>query len=396
VKLLSFLIVSPRDLFGAGLQQMKDVEVAERLSEPAGLFEAVGRSRPDVVLMDASEDPIVCLEQFEKVPEPRPPLLIAGLHEDAGLMLRANWLGAKQFLPAHPSQADLRSAIDQMLLDRKPAEPGSRTGSMITVLGAKGGVGGSFVACQLGAELARLGARVAIVDLNLQVGDVALYFKLTPRHTLADVASDPERLTAARLDAVLEEHSSGVHVLAAPARLEESAFVEPRHVEEALTLLRDRFEWVIVDASRIWDETTVSLLDQADQIFLVTLMDEATLHHARQQLDMIERMGHSTEKIQLIANRYSKKAPIKRGDFTKFLERKPDLVIPNDYLSTVRCVREGKPLWQVARQTLLRRVFARMAIRTHEWCGAEPPTAPALDNRSVLQRLIGRPKSAAD
>ena len=110
---------------------------------------------------------------------------------------------------------------------------------------------------------------------------------------------------------------------------------------------------------------------------------------------MMERLGHSTEKVRLIANRYSKKAPIKKGDFTKFLKRKPDLVIPNDYLSTVRCVREGKPMWQVARQTLLRRVFARMAIKTHEWCGAEPPVAQVLENRSVLQRLIWRPKHAA-
>jgi Flp pilus assembly CpaE family ATPase len=124
-------------------------------------------------------------------------------------------------------------------------------------------------------------------------------------------------------------------------------------------------------------------------------MDAATLHHARQQLEMMERLGHPTEKIRLIANRYSKKAPIKRTDFTKFLKRRPNLVIPNDYLSTVCCVSEGKPLWQVARQTLLRRVFARMAIKTHEWCGAEPPITRTLDNRSVLQRLIRAPKPIA-
>jgi pilus assembly protein CpaE len=251
------------------------------------------------------------------------------------------------------------------------------------------------MACQLGAELGRLGGRVVIVDLHLKLGDVAMYFDIRPRYTLANLAPDGEEFDAAYLDTILEAHSSGVHVLASPARIEEADLVDGRHLQTALDVLRGCFDWVIVDAPGIWDETTMMLLDRADQVLLVTLMDVPSLHHARQHLDLIQRLGHPNDKVRLIANRASNSAPVSEADVADFLDRPPDMLIPDDPAPILRSVNEGKPLWQVAGRSSLRAGYVELAARTHVWCDVQPFLPPQAKRPSLLRRLIRRPHRAA-
>ncbi len=337
------------------------------------------------------------LDQFEKLETPRPLLMIVGPQEDTELILRAMRLGAREFLPLDSSAADLNAAVERLLLDR-PASPqqARRLAPVVAVMGAKGGVGTTFVACQLAAELAQLGGRVVVVDLNLRIGDVALYFDLRPRYTLANLAEEGEELDSAYLDTILEPHSSGVHVLAAPVRAEEAELVGVRHLEQAVKILRAQFDWVITDVSRCWDETTVHFLDRADQIFLVTLMDVPTLNHARQHLELLQRLGNPTDKIRLIANRYSKSAPVSDADFSEFLGRGPDVLIPNDYPATVTCVNEGKPLWQAAAKSALRDAYTNLAIQAHAWCGIELSATEPPARFPFLRRFSRRSRHGAD
>jgi pilus assembly protein CpaE len=397
VERLSFVIISRRDDLRQGLLKTGHAEVNECLSDPSALHDSVRHCRPDVVFVDLSDDPTAPLDQFEKLAIPRPLLMISGPQEETGLMLRAMRLGAREFLPPDPSEADLKSAVERLLLDRPESpERARKPAPVVAVMGAKGGVGTTFVACQLAAELDRLGGQVVVVDLNLRIGDVALHFDLRPRYTLANLASEREELDAAYLDTILEPHSSGVHVLAAPDRAEEAELVGAHHLERAVKLLRARFDWVIVDVSRTWDETTVQFLDRADQIFLVTLMDVPTLSHARQHLELLQRLGNPADKIRLVANRYSKSAPVSDADFSEFLDRQPDALIPNDYPASARCVNEGKPLWQIAAKSSIRNGYRNLATRAHAWCGVELPAAGRPARFAFLRRFSRRSRHAAD
>jgi pilus assembly protein CpaE len=397
VERLSFVILSARDDLREGLVKTGHADVKACLSDPTALYDAVRRSRPDVVFVDLANDPTAPLDQFEKLAIPRPLLMIAGPQEETDLMLRAMRLGAREFLPRDPGDADLKAAVERLLLDRPESPQGARRlAPVVAVMGAKGGVGTTFVACQLAAELDRLGGRVVVVDLNLRIGDVALYFDLRPRYTLANLASEREELDAAYLDTILEPHSSGVHVLAAPARAEEAELVGVRHLERAVELLRAEFDWVIADVSRCWDETTVHFLDRADQIFLVTLMDVPTLNHARQHLELLQRLGNPADKIRVIANRYSTSAPVSNADFSEFLDRPPDTLIANNYPATVKCVNEGKPLWQVASRSATRASYTNLARQAHAWCGVELSATESPARFAFLRRFSRRSRHAAD
>jgi pilus assembly protein CpaE len=261
--------------------------------------------------------------------------------------------------------------VERLVLAIQPAAPVKTMAPVIAVMGAKGGVGATFAACQLAAELERLGGRTVLVDVNLRLGDVSLYFDLHPRYNLSNLAAERDDFDSAYLHTILESHRSGVRVLAAPRRAEDAEFVRLSHLERAVNLLRGEFDWVILDVSRAWDEVSVRALDLADQIFLVTLMDVPTLNHAREHLDLLQRLGNPAEKIRLLVNRHSKSGPLSDKDVADFLGRTPEVWIPNDYPTTLACVNEGKSLAERAPRSALGSAYRSLAERAHRWCDVE-------------------------
>jgi len=372
---LSFVIISSRLEIGEALEQTGHALVKASVSEAGSLAEAVQRHRPDALFLDLIEDADARLDELEALPGPRPPMLVTGPEDESQLILRAMRLGAREYLaPELEDEHAFCTAVERLILEHQPtATPEQMLAPVIAVMGAKGGVGATFVACQLAAALERMGGRTALVDLNLRVGDVALYHDLQPRYTLSSLASDREEFDAAWLERVLEPHQSGVHLLAAPSRAEEADLTGVPQLERAIDLLRSEFDWVILDVSRSWDEISVRALDLAEQIFLVTVPDVPNLSHTRQHMELLQRLGHPLEKIRLIANRYTRSAPVTGKDLVEFLGRSADLRIPNDYANTLVCVNEGRPLWEAAPKSELWAAYAKLADSAYSWCKVTRP-----------------------
>ncbi len=396
---LSTVICSAREGLQDVLEETGHVEVQAVLTRPGTLPEAVRLRRPDLLFVELGEEPEMVLQLLERLPAPRPLLLLAGPQDDSRTILRAMRLGAREFLAPDATRDAVHAAVKRLLLEmgeRALPTPSARA-PVIAVMGAKGGVGATFAACQLAAELRRRGSRVALVDLSLRVGDVALYYDIHPRYTVADLASEHGHLDSAYLHTILEPHASGVRVLAAPRRPEDADLVGVSHVEGAVAVLRDDFDWVILDVPRSWDEPSLKALDVADQIFLVTLMDVPTLEHARQHLDLLQRLGHPLHKIRLVANRYTSASPVRNRDFQEFLGRDPDAWLPNDYPTAQACVNEGRTLADAAPRSRLRAAYKKLAGEAYGWCDVKTPTprrAPTVRER--LGRWLRRNRHAAD
>jgi pilus assembly protein CpaE len=372
---LSFVVISSRTEIEEALEQTGHALVKARVSEVGSLSEAVQRHRPDALFIDLIEDADARLDELEALPGPRPLMLAAGPEDESQLILRAMRLGAREYFPPElENEYAFQTTVERLVLQHTPgATVDEAVAPVIAVMGAKGGVGATFVACKLAAALERMGGRTVVVDLNLRVGDVALYFDLHPRYTISSLASDHQEIDAAWLDTALEPHPSGVHLLAAPSRAEEADLIGVPQLERAVSLLRSEFDWVILDVSRSWDEISVRALDLAEQIFLVTVPDVPNLNHTRQHMDLLQRLGHPLEKIRLIANRYTKSAPVTGKDLVEFLGRSADLRIPNDYAKTLACVNEGRPLWEAAPKSELCAAYAKLADSAYDWCKVARP-----------------------
>jgi pilus assembly protein CpaE len=350
------------------LEESGHAEVLETLTAADALVDALRARRPDALYVDLGKAPDAVLRAVEAIAPPRPLLVLAGPQEASALILRAMRLGAREFLPEHPSEADLSAALERLLLGVEPSTPAGCSAPVLAVMGAKGGVGATLVACQLAARLQAHGQRTVLVDLNLPLGDVALHLDVQPRYTLANLANQDEHIDATYLKTVLQTHPSGLEILAAPTRVEEAELVHGRHVERALAILRASYDFVVLDVSRSWTEPSVRALDLADQILLVTLRDVTTLSHAREHLDLLRRLGHPETKIRLIANRASRTDPVTPGDFDQFLGRGADVRLPNDYRAALTSVTEGRSLAEVAPRSPLTRAFDELADKVVEWC----------------------------
>jgi pilus assembly protein CpaE len=304
VRKLSFVIFSEQEEFAQEmslrLSKLRNVEVAGIATEIESLVELVKNELPDVLFADLGLAPHVILDQLEGIQIPLPDLLVCGSQDESRLILRAMQVGAKEFLPPAPEPSELATAVDRIYRAAQGVAGNGAPAPVISVMGAKGGVGATVVACQLAASLQSGGERTVLIDLNFPLGDVALHFDVDPEHTIADLVKGDEQIDKSFVNGILTEHSSGVHILAASSNIEDSELVTGQDVENLVAVLREQFDWVVIDVSRNWNEATVRALDLADQIFVTTLLDVPTLHHAKKHMELLTRLGHQPERVQAI------------------------------------------------------------------------------------------------
>jgi pilus assembly protein CpaE len=384
----SILIFSEESEFGAEIAEQiiatGEAIVVARVSDPDQLVEALKSEQPDGLFVDLGHGPHVALDILEAIPTLPPITVVSGPHEDSQLILRAMNLGVKHFFPPAPDQQDLRSVLVRLIRSKAPNEIESN-GRVVTVMGTKGGVGATVLACQLAASLQKLGGRTAIVDLNYPLGDVALHFDEDPAYTLADIASDGKALDATYLRSILKVHASGVQILAGPTQMDEAESIRGSHVERILPILRSEFDWVVVDASRSWNEASVRSLSLADLILLVTLFDVPTLNHARQHMKLLEGLRLDGSLVRTVANRYSKGDAVTIGDFSNVLGKEPDALIPNDYATTVESVNQGRPIGLVSPNSSIHAAYQQLALDVHLWCGVDSPSTES--SRTLAGRV---------
>jgi pilus assembly protein CpaE len=300
-------------------------------------------------------------------------------------------MGVAEFFEEAPDAERLRGVVQRIAAELVPENEAEKSARIVAVMGAKGGVGATVVACQIAARLQAGGARVAVVDLCLPLGDVALYFDVPCSYTIADIAQQKRQVDRTYLETLMDGKPGGVRILASPTRAEEAELVNGSHVEQVIGVLRRQFDWVILDVSRIFGEPTVRALDLADEILLVTLMDVSTLHHSHHLLELLERLGHTDERVRLVANRHAPDGPVEDKDVKEFLGRELDFRIPNDFPTAAATITQGASAADVAPRSALARAFAELHRNLHAWSDREPP---AEKSRGAFARFVGRSCSA--
>ena len=395
---LSLIIYSERPEFAARLEAITEEIDCVRLGGCADDPESFERLRkneePSALLVDLSPDPNHILEEIESLSNVPPLLYMAGPQHESAVILRAMRLGAREFFSDMPSPEEVETVFRAALKTAPvhPAQPESNEiARVIGVIGAKGGVGATTVTCQMGFALQAMGKRTAILDLNLPLGDVALHCDVTPVHTLANMTTERESADATYVTKLLEEHASGLHVMASPHRIEEAEAVTADHVGRVLHLLRDRFDWIVLDVSRTWNEISIRALDLSDLIVAVSVTDLPALRHLKQHLALMERLGHKQENVRLIANRCSKKhGSLDKKDFVNFIGRDVDFEISNDFSTVAAAIDAGCPVTSISTGAQVTREFERLAQQVHTWCGLENEIRPNQTARSGFRKFFGR------
>jgi pilus assembly protein CpaE len=293
-------------------------------------------------------------------------------------------------LPATPDQ--IRFEIHKLMARKQGAETPlqNENSRLVCVLGPKGGTGKTLTSTNLAVCLAQRGERVALIDLDLQFGDVALCLGLPPEKTVYDLAQSPGALDFDKLDAFLASHSSGVRTLIAPRRPDQASAVGAELLREVYSILRANFDWVVIDTPPGFTAEVITSIDSSTEVVMVGMLDSLSLKNTKLGLETLELMKYNPDRIFLLLNRAHSRVGISQSDVEAVLGRTPDVFIPSDR-EIPRTVNEGIPIVVARPQSEPAEAFGRLTDLLAGATAAAEELVPALAaERGSRRRLFGR------
>ena len=222
----------------------------------------------------------------------------------------------------------------------------TRARRLVAVFSPKGGVGTTTIATNVAvAAAAHRPNQVVLVDLALQFGGVATHLNLRPRQTLADVVRDESALREPELlRSYSTTHSSGLHVLAAPAQPEAAETVMPAHVDRILGTLFEAYEQIVVDAGSTLDERVLAVFERADTVVLPVYPEIAALNAMHALLEYLIETGALGSKALFVLNNAFAREILKPRDVESALGSRVALELPYDPFLYLKAVNEGIPI----------------------------------------------------
>ncbi|MEB2334751.1 MAG: response regulator [Anaerolineaceae bacterium] len=354
------------------LQFESDVEVAGMARTGKEAIQISLDANPDVILMDINMPDMDGIAATEAIRSRQPAVqvVILSVQNDQNYMRRAMLAGARDFLTKPSVGDELISAIRRAgiiaqserakVAAAQPVAPaggvasagfsyGAR-GKIITVYSPKGGVGCTTLAVNLAVVLNNDDTRVALVDANLQFGNVAIFVNEQGKNSIADLAPRVDELDVEIVEEVMIKHAaSGVHILAAPSRPENAEKVTGDQLAKILEFLRQIYAYVIVDTSSYLTDNTLAAIDESDLIILPTTQDIPSVISSQLFLGLLQTLGTERERVLFVMNRFDKRINITPERVAENLKQEVVAIIPLDEQTVVKAVNQGVPFMPESR-----------------------------------------------
>lgn len=343
---------SSRDALKSTLLGMDTIWLEAECSRYEFFADVVAQTHPDIGIVSLSNNPERALQLVAQLHEASPEcsIIVISSSTDGNLILRAMRAGVKEFLPQPVRIEDLVAALERVRNQRfGRGEAKSRTSTVIAVAGATGGVGTTSLAVNLGCILAANPQNsVALVDIDLCLGDADVFLDTIPDYTLVDVAQNVTRLDFTLLKRSLTKHSSGLYLLPRPIQLEDMALITPDDLRRVVGLLKATFSHVIIDLSKNYNAIDMVALEMANHILLVTQLDLPCLRNIVRLMMSFGQMDAIKDKVKIIVNRagLDNNIGVKKAEET--IGRQIFWQLPNDYRVMIEVRNNGVPLIEQA------------------------------------------------
>ena len=298
----------------------------------------------DAVIIDLDHDLERALQLTNTLVEANvPSVMVYSTHPEQGLTTRALQAGAKEFLllplaPGAMSSALLRASA------RRPDTLGAyERGELFVFFGVKGGVGVTTIASNFAILLAReSGKKTLLMDFDLPLGDIALNFGLTGKHSTLEALENVTRLDEHFLSTILQPYKDGVSVLAAPGHFV-NMDVQNKAIDKLVAVALDQFDYIVVDSGSRLNFLETDLYRLAGTAYMVTQTGIPELRNANRMIGQFPANGHP--RLQIVVNRHSASFhSLDEKTVERALTRPIDWKVPNDYSAAIRMQNTATPL----------------------------------------------------
>ena len=266
-------------------------------------------------------------------------VIVVSPSKDPDLILRAMRAGAREFL-LDTDHEGVRAAIRARSLGAQPVGAAAQ-GSVVTVFGAKGGVGATTIAANLAGALQASGLRVCLVDLNLHLGDVLSFMDVPGSYSITDLVANMARLDDDLLRSSMVHHASGVDVLAQSGKMEEAEQITAADVVALLSFLRRHYDRVIIDGVRGFDDISLAALDASEHVLMVLTQDVPAVRNGLRCLSMLRRLSYDESKVRVVLNRHQKGSRITIDVVRETLHMPIAHTLGNDFASVIDAINRG-------------------------------------------------------
>jgi pilus assembly protein CpaE len=293
---------------------------------------ALTESPPDLLIVGSSGASDGVLELIRTARQRYEECVIVALHGESpnGFMERAFQNGVDDLITMPQSRESLSFALEKALARRRGSGQTNAQAPIICIIGPKGGTGKTLTACNLAVALGLAGKRPALVDIDLQFGDVGLALGLQPERTIYDLAIAGGSLDEEKVERFLVHHSSGADVLLAPIRPDQAGAIEIDFLRELYTTLRSHHDYVIVDTPPAFTPEVIATIDMSTYLCVVGMLDALSLKDTKIGLETLELMGIDQDRFRLVLNRADTDVGISQSDVERILGRRPDVLVPSD------------------------------------------------------------------
>lgn len=380
-------IVDPSDATREPLRNLllgvESVWLEAECSRYEFFIDVARQSSPDLVVVALDADQTKALQLIQQLAGEFPglPILAVSARGDGQSILQALRAGAKEFLTQPVVLEELMLALQRLRQTRVGADglpapgAGSRADSLVvSVVGSRGGIGCTSIAVNLGCILAQEpNFNVALVDLDLALGDADVALDLIPDYTLADVALNIDRLDMTFLRRSLSKHACGLSLLPHPVQMEDIALIHEDHLGRVIGLLRASYSHLVFDLSKRYTPTDMTAMRMSDVILLVAQLELTSLRNVVRLLHTLGNEEGLGEKIRVVINRVGSED----GDIT--LKKAEETIgvpvyfqIPNDYKAMLGARNAGLPLLTHAPKSKVQQSLQSLAQTLCGKAQAEP------------------------
>ena len=301
---------------------------------------------------------------IEKMPTPRPPLFVVSQSNDMECLRIAMRVGVRDVFPM-PLQVEDTIATLSRVVQEERKRRGNQGSHLISFMNTKGGSGASLIASNVAMAMAteaNYRQRLLLVDFDFQFGGLPTYLNLVARDGLIKAMEFVQTLDQAALQAYVQRHDNGLHLLA--AAMDEIIVpddISAERTELLLKVINQAYDNILIDLPHRIDPAIATILEHSDVIALITQQTVAHLHDTKRLMFLLrDRLGIAMDRIVLLLNRYDKKADVRFEDFQDVFVKVPIQTIPSDYLRASESLNLGIPICESAAESPIGKALLKL------------------------------------